>query len=182
MTSALTQQRTTTDSGTLGFTLDIYTSCGLARRDANHSAVTTGTRHDASQEFIGITVPEGSGLVILAFDLFALCSAWIFLVRRRILANAEGPVRGPPDQQNLNSATRAKKTSGPSLRGKALCFVRLFDFPPRSVLLASPQPASSRVWQPDRYIWDPSILVWLRNPERPHSDTASPPPRFRTCW
>jgi hypothetical protein len=41
---------------------------------------------NVSQEFLGISVPEGSALPFLPFDMLALFGG-VFLVRRRILAS-----------------------------------------------------------------------------------------------
>jgi len=73
----------------LGYTLDIYTPCGgpggCGTEGLNGLSGTA-----VSQEFLGITVPEGSALATLAFDLFVLFGG-IFLLRKRVLRNAGVP-------------------------------------------------------------------------------------------
>jgi len=70
----------------LGYSLNIYTPCA-AGNSKNAGGCASGATPDlgASQEFISI--PEGSSLPLLPFDLLALCVG-LFLVRGRILRNA----------------------------------------------------------------------------------------------
>jgi len=85
MTGALAQAAPKNGSpAPLGFTLDIYTPCGgsagCGTLGQNNSSGT-----GVSQEFLGISVPEGSStLAILTLDLLTLFGG-IFFIRRRSL-------------------------------------------------------------------------------------------------
>jgi len=68
---------------TLGFTLDIYTPCGTGG-----TCTTNAAGKAVSQEFLGISVPEGSStLAILALDLLTLFGGVFFLRRRSLRKN-----------------------------------------------------------------------------------------------
>ncbi|MGA3099300.1 MAG: hypothetical protein ABSF25_22810 [Bryobacteraceae bacterium] len=82
MTGALAQAVT---NSPLPYTLDIYTPCGGPSGCGTPGQNST-MGPNVSQEFLGISVPEGSALPFLPFDMLALFGG-VFLVRRRILAS-----------------------------------------------------------------------------------------------